>query len=70
MKRITKKQQYINSLEFDIESLNEIVNGKKFASMYQGIIYTKHAASIDVKDCLKELEKIKSDSTYKPWKNL
>jgi hypothetical protein len=70
--KISKKDQYINSIRFDIDAMSEgmaeLSIKKTFTFLYQGDVFTKHAASKRLQESVEELNKIFSDKSYKPWK--
>lgn len=69
MKRVTKKQQYINSLEFHRNHalIDLATDGKFFWS--HGELKSRHYFENEVKWINHELAKIEADRTYKPWKD-
>jgi hypothetical protein len=67
--RSSKKQQYLNSLEFDLNAMQEIIDGDKWVGMYQGDFVSKSKAKREKIEIQKEIDKVKNDKSYKPWKD-
>jgi hypothetical protein len=76
MKRITKKQQYINELRFDLDyfqgevSSNAIakLTGQPYTIWHHGETVSEFVAKRNIAELTEELNKIFNDKNYKPWK--
>lgn len=71
--RANKKQEYINGIEFDINSCKEAIarietTGRYFA-WWHGEQYTRSRFERFIKEFEVELAAINADKNYKPWKD-
>lgn len=70
MKRVSKKEQYIHSLNHDLEYFNECINSIRVISWFMGEMHSKSKFKIMKREIQDELKKIEADKNYKPWKEL
>jgi hypothetical protein len=64
--RRNKRQEYINELEFDIDRYQGIADSMTGGWRLGKWVFPFQARK-EVKELQKELQKVQTDKTYKPW---
>lgn len=65
--KITKKQQYINGCEHDIDFLSKEITKNTLGFYWLGQYIQTSKGHKLITEIHKELLKVLSDKTYKPW---